>query len=283
MRILVFGREGQVASELRKKEDVIALGRNDLCLTNTQGCFDTIIDIKPDVIINAAAYTSVDKAESEEETALKINGFAPRAMARAAADLNIPLIHISTDYVFSGSASKPWKPDDIAKPINAYGRTKLFGEEQIRSINCRHAIVRTSWIFSAHGTNFVKKMLELSGDRNEISVVADQIGGPTSAADVASCCLFLVRILLNEARSLGTLHYSGFPYVSWAEFAKEIFLQAGLPNKVVKIRSTDYTGQVRRPKNSKLDCADIKKIGVLLPQWDQSLSEVLKSIGNYHE
>ena len=193
--LLVFGRTGQVARELQHLAavqglDIYSLGRDTADLNQPGACTAAITAHRPHAVINAAAYTAVDTAEEEEAIATAINGAAPAEMAVACAELNIPLVQISTDYVFAGTGHSPWAPDDATAPANAYGRSKLAGEEGIRASGCAHAILRTSWVFSAHGNNFVKTMLRLSDTGDQISVVDDQIGGPTPA-------------LLDRADSLG--------------------------------------------------------------------------------
>ena len=186
MRLLVFGHTGQVASELRRlAPDATFLGRSEADLTDPAACAARIADGAWDAVINAAAYTAVDKAEEDEATATRVNADAPAAMAQACAKVDIPFVHISTDYVFDGSGTAPWSPDDTPAPLGAYGRTKLAGERGITDAAGRHAILRTSWVFSAHGGNFVKTMLRLGTDRDALSIVADQVGGPTPADAIA--------------------------------------------------------------------------------------------------
>ena len=200
--ILVFGETGQVATELQRTGDVVAVGRDFANLSNPSSCYEAIKIREPKAVINAAAYTNVDKAESEEELATTINGNSPKAMAKACATLNIPLVHLSTDYVFDGTGDEPWHPKDATKPQNAYGRTKKIGEESIRSIASNYCILRTSWVVSSHGTNFVKTMLNLSENRDTLSLIADQIGGPTPAKDIAKACLKIIAQLKEEPNHL---------------------------------------------------------------------------------
>ena len=213
--ILVFGKSGQVATELQVHKDVIAIGRDQADLSNPSRCAEVISHYEPRVVINAAAYTAVDKAESEEHLANKINGEAPGAMARTCAELDIPLVHISTDYVFFDMGSVPWQIVDHPNPKNAYGRSKLKGEQAILASGCAHAILRTSWVISAHGHNFVKTMRRLSETRDRITVVDDQIGGPTCARDIAQTCLSIAEQLIQDQSKSGIYHYSGQPDVSW--------------------------------------------------------------------
>ncbi|MCW8843492.1 MAG: NAD(P)-dependent oxidoreductase, partial [Rhodobacteraceae bacterium] len=185
MKILVFGRTGQVATALKHHAGITALGRGAADLTAPAACADAIRAHAPRAVINAAAYTGVDAAETDTAQAMTVNGAAPAAMAEVCAALDIPLVQISTDYVFSGQGETPWHPSDAPAPQNAYGRSKLAGEEAVRAAGGRYAILRTSWVFSAQGTNFVKTMLRLSETRDRLDIVADQIGGPTPARAIA--------------------------------------------------------------------------------------------------
>ncbi|MDB9810495.1 dTDP-4-dehydrorhamnose reductase, partial [Planktomarina temperata] len=215
--ILVFGKTGQVANELQRLSGVTALGREDVDLSDPAACAVAIREHAPKAVINAAAYTAVDRAEEEEHLATVINGDAPAAMAKACAELGIPLVHISTDYVFNGTGNTPYRPDDATEPQNAYGRSKLAGEQGIRNSRAVYAILRTSWVVSAHGTNFVKTMLRLSETRDALNVVSDQIGGPTPARDIAAACLQIANQLIQDTTKSGIYHFSGAPDVSWAE------------------------------------------------------------------
>ncbi|MBU2980341.1 dTDP-4-dehydrorhamnose reductase [Lentibacter algarum] len=276
MSVLVFGKTGQVAQELWSAHpEYIYLGRDDADLSNPETCAEAIKTLKPSAVINAAAYTAVDRAEEEEELALLINAKAPEAMAKACAALSVPFIHISTDYVFDGTGKDAQSPDKPTAPVNAYGQTKLAGETAIRNSGVKYAILRTSWVFSAHGSNFAKSMLRLSESRSELGIVADQIGGPTPAADIASTCALLARNL----KTSGTYHFSGAPDVSWADFAREIFAQAGRDVTVTDIKTADYPTPAKRPLNSRLDCASLMSdFGVIRPSWKHGLAEVLKEL-----
>lgn len=275
--ILVFGKTGQVATELQRLSDVVALGREDANLCDPQACADTIRAHAPSAVINAAAYTAVDRAEQEEPLAIAINADAPTAMAEACAELGIPLLHISTDYVFDGTGDRPWHPSDPTAPQNAYGRSKLAGEIGIRDSGAVHAILRTSWVVSAHGSNFVKTMLRLSETRDALNVVADQIGGPTPARDIAAACLQIVEQLIHDPSKSGTYHYSGAPDVSWAKFATEIFDQAKRPVAVTFISTTGYPTTSARPLNSRLDCDATEQVfGISRPDWREGLKIIFK-------
>jgi dTDP-4-dehydrorhamnose reductase len=277
--ILVFGKTGQVATELQRLGGVVALGRDQADLANPAACADAIRTHAPSAVINAAAYTAVDRAEEEEALATTINGDAPTAMAQACAELDIPLIHISTDYVFAGTGDAPWQPDDPTAPQNAYGRSKLAGEIGIRNSGAVHAILRTSWVVSAHGANFVKTMLRLSETRHALTVVADQIGGPTPARDIAAACLEMAKQLIADPSKSGTYHFCGAPDVSWAEFARAIFDQAGRAVTVTPIPTTDYPTPAKRPLNSRMDCSAIKQVfAIPRPDWREGLNMILQEL-----
>ena len=277
--ILVFGKTGQVATELQYHKDVIAIGRDQGNLSIPSTCAKAIIHYKPRAVINAAAYTAVDKAESEENLANVINGGAPGAMASVCADLHIPLVHISTDYVFDGSGAKPWSVEDIPNPKNVYGRSKLKGEQSINESGCIHAILRTSWVVSAHGNNFVKTIRRLSGTRNSIDVVDDQIGGPTCARAIAQTCISIADNLIQDPRKSGTYHYSGQPNVSWYQFANAIFQQMNCATIANPIPTSEYPTPARRPLNSRLNCAHIENtFGITRPCWRDGLVEILRDL-----
>ena len=278
--LLVIGRTGQVARELQQLAPVLALGRDAADLAQPGACAAAIQAHRPRAVINAAAYTAVDRAEEQEDLATAINGAAPAQMALACAALNIPLVHISTDYVFPGTGHHPWAPDDIALPANAYGRSKWAGEEGIRASGCTHAILRTSWVFSAHGTNFVKTMLRLSDTRDQISVVGDQVGGPTPARSIAAACLAIAGQLQDAPEKTGTYHFSGAPDASWCSFARAIFTQTGRPTRVQAIPTSDYPTPAARPMNSRLECETTAHVfGLHRPDWHAGLKECLSDLG----
>ena len=277
--ILVFGKTGQVATELQRLGDAVALGREQVDLSDPAACADAIRHYAPKAVINAAAYTAVDRAEEEEVLATIINGEAPTAMAQACADMGIPFVHISTDYVFEGTGDAPWRPNDATAPQNAYGRSKLVGEIGIRNSGAVHAILRTSWVVSAYGGNFVKTMLRLSETRDELAVVADQIGGPTPARDIAAACLHIAEQLIVDPSKSGTYHYSGAPDVSWADFATAIFAQSSRRMTVTSIPTTDYPTPAQRPLNSRLECtATEQAFAIPRPDWRDGLQEILKDL-----
>lgn len=277
--ILVFGKTGQVGSELLQLSGITALGREDVDLADPSACAAMILHHRPKAVINAAAFTAVDNAEVEELLATSINGYAPTVMAETCAKLEIPLVHISTDYVFDGSSKNSWLPDDATAPQNAYGRTKLLGEIGIKKSGATHAILRTSWVFSPIGRNFFNTMLQLSEKQESLNVVADQIGGPTPAREIAVACLNIAKQLIDDPSKSGIYHFSGAPDVSWANFAKEIFAQAGREVEVRPIPSSDYPTPAKRPLNSRLDCSSTEQVfGIPRPAWRFVIQEILKDL-----
>ncbi|MEL7252636.1 MAG: dTDP-4-dehydrorhamnose reductase [Pseudomonadota bacterium] len=279
--ILVFGSTGQVAkslADLQGDRELVFLDRDMADLTDPEACATLIRSKRPSVVLNAAAYTAVDRAEEEEALAHIINADAPGAVANACADLNIPFCHVSTDYVFAGTGSAPHKPNDPTDPQNAYGRTKLAGEEAVRAAGGQHAILRTSWVFSEYGNNFVKTMLRLSETRNALNVVDDQIGGPTPARGIAQALLTMADALRN-GKSGGTYHFTGAPDTSWAGFARAIFETAGRDVDVTGIPTSDYPTPATRPLNSRLDCrAILEDFGIHQPDWQAELRRILKDL-----
>lgn len=279
--ILVFGKTGQLARELaRRAPDALCLGREEADLARPQELAALIHAHKPEAVINAAAYTAVDRAEAEEDLAFRINAEAPAMMARGCADLGIPLVHVSSDYVFDGAGTEPFLTDAPPAPISHYGLSKLTGERGVADAGGTHAILRTSWVFSAHGTNFVKTMLRLSETRAALHVVDDQIGGPTPAGALADAALQVARALRHDPGKAGTYHFAGGPDVSWAAFAREIMRQAGRSVAVHPIASADYPTQARRPLNSRLECRQTEAaFGVPRPDWRAGLADVLRELG----
>ena len=280
MHVLVFGHSGQVATELRSRANadlrLTALSRSEVDLSHPELCAEAIATHAPDAVINAAAYTAVAKAEEEEPLAQLVNGEAPGAMAQIAAELGIPFVTLSTDYVFSGAGNQPWKPEDTTDPQGAYGRTKRAGEVAVQAAGGASVILRTSWVVSAHGANFVKTMLRLGADRDSLTIVADQIGGPTPAAPIAEACLAIARQLRETPEKAGIYHFSGAPDVSWADFAREIFAQANLACNVTDIPSSEYPTPARRPLNSRMDCSKtLEMFGLPQPDWRAGLSDIL--------
>lgn len=283
MKILVFGETGQVARELARRAGAVQLnlcGRDAADFTDPAACAALVEASDADAVINAVAYTAVDAAEAEEDTALLVNAAAPGAIARAAALRGLPFVHISTDYVFDGSGTDPWPVDAPTGPLGAYGRSKLAGEEAVRAAGGVHAILRTSWVVSSHGKNFVKTMLRLGADRDRLTIVADQVGGPTPAAAIADACLSIAAQLKADPAKSGTYHFSGAPDVSWADFARAIFAEAGLSPEVVDIPTSAYPTPARRPFNSRLDCGGTLAVfGIARPDWRAGLCDILDDLG----
>ncbi len=280
MSLLVFGRTGQVARELaRLAPDATFLDRAAADLSDPPACAAAIRAARPSAVINAAAWTAVDRAEAEEAAATVINGEAPAAMARACAESGIPFVQISTDYVFDGAGDAPFAPDHPAAPLGAYGRSKLKGEEGTRAAGGTHAILRTSWVFSAHGTNFLRTMLRLGRERDSLNVVADQIGGPTPARAIAEACLTIAAQLRADPAKGGTFHFAGAPDVSWADFARAIMARAGLSCIINDIPSSAYPTPACRPANSRLDCSGLAVFGLARPGWRTGMEEALRELG----
>ena len=279
--LLVFGRTGQVAVELAAlAPEATSLGRDRADLTDPAACAAAIRAARPRAVINAAAYTAVDRAETDADTARLVNAEAPTAMAQACADLGIPFLHISTDYVFDGSGDQPRAEDAPTAPLGVYGATKLAGEQGVAAAGGNWAVMRTSWVFSAHGANFVKTMLRLGAERDRLTVVADQIGGPTPAGDIASAALRMIRVMRDRPDTTGGIyHFAGAPDASWADFAREIMAQAGLGAQVADIPSSDYPTPAARPLNSRLECGRIARdFGIKRPNWRAGLARVLDQL-----
>lgn len=279
MSVLVFGKTGQVATELGRLPGITCLGRAQADLADPPTCAAMIRAARPVAVINAAAWTAVDRAEAEEAAARVINADAPGAMARACADLGIPFVSISTDYVFDGTGTRAWCETDEPAPLNAYGRSKLAGERAIAAAGGTWAVLRTSWVFSAQGSNFVRTMLRLGSERDTISVVADQIGGPTPAAAIAAACMRIAEILVSEPEKRGLYHFSGIPETSWAGFARETFDRADMTCAVQEIATAAWPTPAVRPLNSRLDCSRIGTVfGLKRPDWRDSLGRVIADI-----
>ena len=278
MRVLVFGKSGQVATELaRVVPGAVFLGRDRADLSDPAGCAAAVGDC--DVVINAAAWTAVDQAESEEAAAAVVNGEAPAAMARACAALGVPFLHVSTDYVFDGAGVAPFLPDHPTAPLGAYGRSKLAGERGVLAAGGNTLILRTSWVVSAHGSNFVKTMLKLGATRDSLNVVADQIGGPTPAVAIARALVVAARAMVAGAPG-GVHHFAGAPDTSWAGFAREIMARAGLGCRVDDIPTSAYPTPAKRPLNSRLDCTSLlAAYGIARPDWRAGLDEILTELG----
>jgi dTDP-4-dehydrorhamnose reductase len=289
LKIAVVGLNGQVASALitraPKDIEIIALGRPQLELSLRETVASSLRHTGCNIIINAAAYTQVDKAEMERELAEKANATGAENVAKAAKLLSVPLLHLSTDYVFDGQLVRPYVEDDLTNPVNFYGQTKLWGEERVASTHADHVILRTSWVYSQFRNNFVKTMLKLGEDREEVSVVCDQFGNPTSANDIADALIKIARsVVANKSDRLrGVFHLSGRGEASWADFAEKIFMFSqnhGSRSIIVKrISAAEYPTPARRPINSRLNTSKLEKnYGISLPEWEISLSHCLESL-----
>ncbi|MBB4955847.1 dTDP-4-dehydrorhamnose reductase [Agrobacterium vitis] len=290
-RYVVTGVAGQVVQSLIEQAktaagvDIIALGRPDLDLAIPETIERALLAAKPDLIVSAAAYTAVDAAESDEAAAFAVNAQGPAELARVAKKLGVPLVHISTDYVFDGSKVTPYNETDPVAPLGVYGRSKLAGEQQVAANTDDFAILRTAWVYSPYGKNFLRTMLRLAETRDDVNVVDDQVGNPTSALDIADAVLAVGRNLLtsNDPALRGVFHLSGTGEASWADFAAEIFrmsgAQGGVHARVGRIPSSAYPTPARRPANSRLDCAKLAKIhGISLPDWRISTERVVKQL-----
>jgi dTDP-4-dehydrorhamnose reductase len=254
------------------------VGRDEADLMDPENCARLVAEAEVDAVINAAAWTAVDKAEDEEAAATVVNGAAPGAMARACAAKGIPFLHISSDYVFDGAGDQPFAPTQPAAPLGAYGRSKLAGEELVRASGAPHLILRTSWVVSSHGANFVKTMLRLGKDRDCLRVVADQIGAPTPATAIA-VALFAAASAMAAGQSGGTYHFAGTPDTSWAGFAQAIMAEAGFACRIEEIPTSDYPTPARRPLNSRLDCSTLTRdFGIRRPDWRAGLIDILKDL-----
>lgn len=279
MRIAVFGRTGQVARELARLDGVTCFGRETADFADPDAVRRAAREVAADAIVNAVAYTAVDRAESEPDLARAVNATSVGALAETAAARGLPFVQISTDYVFDGSGDRPWRPDDATGPLGVYGRTKLEGEDAVRAVGGPHAILRTSWVFSAHGTNFVKTMLRLGAERDSLRIVADQIGGPTPARAIAAACVRIAGAVVREPGVSGTYHFAGAPDASWAGFARAIFAEAGLAVAVEDIPSSAYPTPAARPGNSRLDCAATEAaFGLPRPDWRAALRETIAEL-----
>lgn len=283
MKILVFGKTGQVAREIARRVpagiELTCLDRDAADLSNPEACADIVRAADADAIINAAAYTAVDKAEEEGALADTINCDAPGAMARAAAKRGLPFVHISTDYVFDGAGEAPFAADNDTAPASAYGRSKLKGEAQVVAAGGTHAILRTSWVFSAHGANFVKTMLKVGAARDSLTVVADQIGGPTPASHIADAVLRMAVQLKTDPDKSGVYHFAGTPDTSWAGFTRAVFETAGMATAVEDIQTSAWPTPAVRPLNSRMDCTSLAKVfSIERPDWRAALVSVVQDL-----
>ena len=286
--VLVTGANGQVGTELARLRwpdgwDVVALGRDRLDLADPASIADVIGERAWDAIINAGAYTAVDRAETEQTNAWAVNAVGPAALGQACRDAGIPLVQVSTDYVFAGDKAGAWEVGDAIAPLGVYGASKAGGELAVRASGARHAIVRTAWVVSSHGGNFVKTMLRLA-ERGQVRVVADQQGSPTGAADLARALATITqRLVRDPALPGGTYHFSNAGRTTWADFAREIFRQSaarGGPHAAVEgIATSDYPTPARRPANSLLSHEAIAAAFGIQPRpWQAALSDILDDL-----
>ncbi len=284
-KFLIFGANGQVGSALNVLlENVICLDQEDIDLAKPETLPEIVKSIRPDILINAAAYTQVDKAESEADLAFAVNAAAPEILARTAAEMNIPFIHYSTDYVFDGSGEKPWVESDATAPLNVYGKSKKQGDEAIVGIGGKYLIFRTSWVYDAYGKNFLNSMLRLGGEREQLNVVGDQYGAPTYAPHLAQATISAIENAMAQTTfPTGIYHLCAAGETSWYGFAEEIFKQARKAGIVLKLQkltpipATQYPLPTPRPYNSRLDCSKAKEIlGVSLPDWKVGVEMAIK-------
>ena len=296
MKILLLGKNGQVGWELQRAlaplGELTALDRqgdDGLCgdLTNLDGLAATVRAVQPQVIVNAAAYTAVDKAEGEPELAQRINAEAPAALAREAAALGALLVHYSTDYVFDGSGSAPWAEDAPTGPLGVYGATKLAGEHAIVQTGCPHLILRTSWVYAARGGNFARTMLRLAQERERLTVIDDQWGAPTGAELIADVTAHAVAQTRQQPARASIYHLAAAGETTWFSYAKYVLALAGQAQKAIKIKATEllpiptsaYPTPARRPHNSRLDTRKLQtRFGLALPPWQHGVSRMLAEI-----
>ncbi|WLS12062.1 dTDP-4-dehydrorhamnose reductase (plasmid) [Shinella sumterensis] len=287
MRLAVTGKQGQVVTALRERGpqvgvEIIAVGRPEMDLTDPASIRRILSEVKPDAIVSAAAYTAVDKAESEPELAFTVNARGPAALAEIAAKIDVPVVHLSTDYVFPGDKDGIYLETDATGPVSVYGTSKLAGEEAIAAATHNHVILRTAWVYSPFGANFVKTMLRLAETRNALNVVADQHGTPTSALDIADAVITIAKRLVSDPdpELRGVFHLTAQGEATWADFAEAIFgvlrERKGKAVTVGRITTDQYPTPARRPANSRLSTEKLAKTyGIVLPDWEQSTRVVL--------
>ena len=285
-KFLITGAKGQVGycltQQLQGKHEILAVDRDELDITDQSAVKNAVENFRPDVIINAAAHTAVDRAETEVELSEAINVKGPQYLAEAAKDVGATILHISTDYVFDGQREGKYKETDATDPQGVYGKTKLEGEQAVSKANDKFIVLRTAWVFGEHGNNFVKTMLRLAKTRNTLGVVADQIGGPTYAGDIAASLIHIAeKAIAGESVQYGIYHFTGEPYVSWCDFAKAIFDEAVSQNVLEKapfvnaITTADYPTPAKRPANSCLDLTKIQQVfGIQPSDWKKALKNI---------
>ena len=283
MRILLTGRNGQVGWELERKlaplGEVIATDRATLDLADPDAIRRRVREAKPQIIVNAAAYTAVDHAESEPELAMQINGIAPGILAEEAKRLGALLVHYSTDYVFDGTKPGPYVENDLPAPANLYGKSKLAGEQAVRSPGCRHVVLRTSWVYGARGKNFLLTVLRLAAERPELRIVADQVGAPTWCRALAEATARIILRALDDSSTHGLYHATNGGETSWFGFAVEILRMAAIDTPVIPITTPEYPTPAVRPANSRLDNTRLRSaFGLSLPDWHSSLAGCMKDV-----
>ena len=296
MKILLLGKNGQVGWELQRSlaplGQVVALdraGEGGLCgdLADLQGLAASVRAVQPQLIVNAAAYTAVDKAESEPELAQRINAEAPAMLAREAVASGALLVHYSTDYVFDGSGDQPWREDAATGPLNVYGATKLAGEQAIVQAGCAHLILRTSWVYAARGGNFAKTMLRLAAERERLTVIDDQWGAPTGAELIADVTAHAIAQTRQQPAKGGTYHLAAAGETTWFSYAKHVLASANKAQPAIKIKATEllpiptsaYPTPARRPHNSRLDTRQLQaSFGLALPPWQQGVARMLAEV-----
>ena len=295
MKILLFGKNGQVGWELQRSlaplGELVAPGRSDadLCgdLSNLDGLARTVQTVRPDVIVNAAAHTAVDRAESEPELAHTLNALAPGVLAQEAAKLGAWLVHYSTDYVFDGSGSRPWAETDTPAPLSVYGRSKLEGERLIQAACPQHLIFRTSWVYAARGGNFAKTMLRLAQERERLTVINDQFGAPTGAELIADVTAHALRQCLRHLQDAGLYHLAAGGETTWHGYANQVLALARLIDSAIKIKAIEvasvatsaFPTAARRPLNSRLDCQKLQTaFGLALPNWAHGVERMMREV-----
>ncbi|MEK7703207.1 MAG: dTDP-4-dehydrorhamnose reductase [Nitrospirota bacterium] len=286
MRILIIGKDGQVGWELQTTlsplGEVVAVGRDTIDLAHPDSICANIREIKPNLIVNAAAYTAVDRAEGEPDIAMAVNGTALSVIAGEAKRVNASVIHYSTDYVFDGKSSLPYTEDDLPNPLNIYGKSKQAGEVALVAAGVPYLIFRTSWVYGARGENFLLTILKLAGQKKELTIVDDQIGAPTSSRTIARATADAIIFASADQKTFslapvsGLYHLTAGGEVSWCGFAKEIVSRMNLPVVVTPIPASQYPTKAIRPVSSRLDCSKLKKVfGIVLPSWEDALGEVI--------
>jgi len=295
MKILLLGKNGQVGWELQRSlaplGEVLALDRHstDFCgdLSQPERLAETVRDWRPDVIVNAAAHTAVDKAESEPDLARCLNATAPAALAQAAADIGAWLVHYSTDYVFNGQGEKAWQEGDATGPLSVYGQTKLEGERHIAASGCKHLIFRTSWVYAARGGNFAKTMLRLAAERERLTVIDDQHGAPTGADLIADVTAHAIRQALQNPALSGVYHLVASGETSWHGYASHVITQARIlrpeltlkVSEIVPVPTASFPTPAQRPRNSRLHTAKLQQaFGLVLPPWQAGVNRLLNEI-----